>query len=447
MQTASPAALDQFLDRYTTQVGGGFGAVQGDVQHVFGLLVIISLTASALLWAVDETHNVPAALIRKVMLFGFFAWLITSWHELTLTLIRGFAALGLKAGGGRMSVGDLLHSPSKVIIDGLQVAFELLKYIGRMASEGMGTGFFTHIDAIAITALAAFGIILAFVALGVHLMVTIVEFYIVTLIGFVTVPFGILTQTAFLSERAIGYVWAIGVKVMAMAIVISIGETIFTSYVVSPEPSWSESCGLLIAALAFCLLGFRIPSIAAAQISGGPQLSAGAAASAAVGVAAAVGGVALAGRWAMGGMAAGAGAKAASAQAAARTPPSGGPAAASGGSSGSSGGPAGGGPSGGSSPPGPAPGAAEAPSVSAAADGGPSDGGAHAQTPDWIDQARASYAPPDGAASRRAAPQGGDRGPRPGQTISAARAAQRPAGETPSGAGGPQIHPSTDDPT
>ena len=311
MSTASPAALDEFLNRYTGQVGGGFGLIQGDVQAVFATLAVISLGFSALLWAIDENQNVPAALIRKVMLFGFFAWLITGWHALTLTVVNGFAALGLKAGGGGMSVGDLMHSPSKVIIDGLKVAFELLKYIGRLSSEGLGTGFFVHFDAILITALAALGVIIAFAVLGIHIMVTIIEFYIVTLIGFVTVPFGILTQTAFLAERAIGYVVAIGVKVMAIAIVVSIGEQIFSSYIVSPEPDWAESCGLLIAALAFCMLAFKIPEIAAAQITGGPQLSAGAAAAGAVGLAATAGGLALAGRWAAGGLAVGAGASAA----------------------------------------------------------------------------------------------------------------------------------------
>jgi type IV secretion system protein TrbL len=36
MSTASPAALDDLLSRYTTQVGSaGFGLLQGDVQADF----------------------------------------------------------------------------------------------------------------------------------------------------------------------------------------------------------------------------------------------------------------------------------------------------------------------------------------------------------------------------------------------------------------------------
>lgn len=416
MSTASPSALDEFLARYTEQVGAGFPLLSGDVRGVFAALIVISLGLSGLLWAIDENDNIPASLIRKLLLYGFFAWLIASWHDLTLTVVNGFAALGLKAGGGALSVGDLMHSPSKVVIDGLKVAFELLKYTGRIASEGMGVGFFTHFDAILVTGLAAIGIIAAFVALGVHLAVTIIEFYIVTLIGFVTVPFGILSQTAFLSERAIGYVAAIGVKVMAMAIVISIGETLFASYTVSAEPAWGESCGLLIAALVLCMLGFRIPAIAAAQITGGPQLSAGSAASAAIGLAATVGGAALAGRWAMGaaGASLGSGAKAAAARGAAglspRRPGGGGPSA---------------GPSGGSGG-----GAVKAPGGAAASSSRPTSA-------DVAAKARASYTPQPAAEE-----------PAPAAAARPARGTSaRPWREDDQGQpiGMPEIHPPRDE--
>lgn len=383
MSTASPAAIDQLLDRYTTQVGSGFGLIQGDVQATFGILMTISLGLSALLWALDEHQNVPAGLVRKILLFGFFAWLISGWHALTLTVVNGFAALGLKAGGGQMSVDDLM-APSQVVSDGLHTAFDLLRYIGRIAREGGGFGFFIHIDAILVTGLAAIGIVLAYLVLGVEIAVTIIEFYVVTLIGFVTVPFGILTQTAFMSERAIGYVVSVGAKVMALALVVSIGEQIFASYVVSPEPAWEESCGLLLAALMIVMLALKLPALAAAQISGGPQLSAGSAAAGAVGLAATVGGLALAGRWAMG---AGAAGSAASARSASRLPSGGGGSHPEGGGSGGGSGGFGAGPSGG--------GAAQASGTCRAA-----------STSAVVGRARASFAQPSSAASSTTASSG-----------------------------------------
>ncbi len=434
MQTASPSALDDYLARFTTQVGAGFGLINGDVRTTFAALIVISLGLSALLWALDENQNVPAALIRKLLLFGFFAWLISNWHPLTLTVIKGFTALGLKAGGGRMAVADFLNSPSKIVWDGLEVAFELLKYIGRLASEGMGVGFFTHIDTILVTALVIIGVIVAFVLLGVEVVTAIVEFYVVTLISFVMVPFGILTQTSFLAERAIAYVPAVGVKLMALALVVSIGEQIFTSYIVSPEPTWQESCGLLVAAIVFLMLALKIPAIAAAQVSGSPQLSAGSAASSVVGLAATAGGLALAGRWAAGGLGAGAGASAARGAAGLRGLAGGrGPGAGS---------------SGGGSPP---------PSGGGPSNAGPSNLGPSVSS--VVSRARSSFTPPPASVASSETPAaegtgGGEEPPAspaparrggPARTAAGAGASPWRADAAGQPVGMPKIHPPTDE--
>jgi type IV secretion system protein TrbL len=346
MATADPAVLDDFLNTYKTQVDAGFGLIQGDVSGVLGTLVVISISITAVLWAIDENQNVLASLVRKVLLVGFFAWLVTQWHSLSTTVVNGFAALGLKAGGGGMSVSTFTTSPSQIVMAGIKVIAALFQYVQKIAPGPIE--FFAHIDVVAMAIIAAIGILIAFVILAVEIVVTIIEFHIVTLVAFVTVPFGVLTQTSFMSEKAIGYVVSVGVKLMALAIVVSLGTTIFDNYTVSAAPGIGEDVGLLLAAVLMVMLALKIPAIAGALISGGPQLNAGGAVMGAAGVAAGVAGGALAAR-ALGGAVAGgwaAGGQVASARSAAGAIPSGG-----GGSGG--GGPSGGG-SGGSPGPGPA---------------------------------------------------------------------------------------------
>jgi type IV secretion system protein TrbL len=351
--TADPAALDDFLNTFKNQVDAGFGLIQGDVTGTLGTLVIISIAITAVLWAIDENQNVLASLVRKVLLVGFFAWLVTQWHTLSSTVVNGFAALGLKASGGTMSVTDFTQSPSKIVIAGINVISALMQYIQKIAPGPIE--FFAHIDVVIITIVAAVGILIAFVILAVEIVVTIIEFHIVTLVAFVTVPFGVLTQTSFMSERAIGYVVSVGVKMMALAIVVGLGTTIFDNYTVSADPGINEDCGLLLAAVVMVMLALKVPAIAGALISGGPQLNAGGAVMGAAGIAATVAGGALAAR-ALGGSVAGAlGAtsQAASAKSASGAiPPSGGspPPGPSGGGSGDPGGVSGGGSGGGSGP-------------------------------------------------------------------------------------------------
>jgi type IV secretion system protein TrbL len=303
MATADPAVLDDFLEKFKNQIDAGFGLIQGDVSGVLATLVIISIAITALLWAIDENQNVLASLVRKILLVGFFAFLVAQWHTLSVTVVNGFAALGLKAGGGTMTVATFTSSPSQIIIAGIKVVQALMDYVHKTAPGPVE--FFARLDLILMALIAAIGILISFVILAVEIVVTIIEFHIVTLVAFVTVPFGVLTQTSFMSERAIGYVVSVGIKLMALAIVVSLGTTVFDDYTVSPDPGIGEDVGLLLAAVVMVMLALKIPSIAAALISGGPQLNAGGAVMGAAGIAATVAGGALAAR-ALGGSVAGA---------------------------------------------------------------------------------------------------------------------------------------------
>jgi type IV secretion system protein TrbL len=369
MSTASPAALDEFIRRFTTQIDSGFGIISGEVQAVLGTLVVISIVLTAIMWAVDETQNVIAPLVRKILLVGFFAWLVGSWHSLSMTVVNGFGQLGLRASGGG-SVDDFMNTPTVAVDAGMQIVVKLMDYIGELAKQNAGFGALQNIDVIIVAAVAAIGILLAFIILAIEVAITVIEFHLVTLIAFVTVPFGVLSQTSFLAERAIGYVISVGMKFMALAVILGIGVNIFQKFTLSLEPTISEECGLLLSAIFLMMLALKIPAIAGALISGGPQLNAGSALMGAAGVAAGAAGVALAGRAVGGAMAglAGGGGQVAAARAASGAINSGG----SGGGS-----PGGGGAPSGSSPPsgrGPGPGAPSA-SAGRAADGGASPEG------------------------------------------------------------------------
>jgi len=348
---------------------------------------------------------VLASLVRKVLLVGFFAFLVAQWPTLTKTIVNGFAALGLKAGGGAMSLSDFTTSPSKVVMAGVTVVKALMLYIKSIAPGPIE--FFAHIDTIIMALVAALGILIAFVILAIEIVVTIIEFHIVTLVAFVTVPFGVLTQTSFMSDRAIGYVVSVGIKLMALAIVVSLGTSVFSTYTVSAAPDINEDVGLLVGAVVMVMLALKIPAVAGALISGGPQLNAGGAVMGAAGVAAGVAGVALAGRLAGGAIAQGfaAGGQQVAAARAASGPASGG---------GAPGGPGPAGPSGGPGSPGaPAQASAPAPAVLSEGRGFASRSSGSASSSASTDET-AQAAP-----SANPAPQ-----PTPSQTVARAQARQ-----------------------
>jgi type IV secretion system protein TrbL len=297
---ATPAnynVIDRFLGAYLNAIDSGFGLLKPDVMNVFGLLIVISIGITAVFWALDENNNVAAALFRKVLLIGFFAWLLSDWSGLTKTVVTGFAQLGLKAGGSGMSVDAFLSSPSDLVRLGMTLVTGMTVQIKELTGP---IAFFENFAMILVIGISVLGVIIAFVILAVQVFVTIIEFRLVTLAAFVLVPFGIMKQTSFLSDRALGYVASSGLKLLTLAMIVSIGSKTFKTLTLGPVPSIEVAISILIASVVLVMLALTVPSIAAALVTGGPQLGAGAAVAGMAGVAAGAGGAYLAARAAAG---------------------------------------------------------------------------------------------------------------------------------------------------
>ncbi len=129
--------------------------------------------------------------------------------------------------------------------------------------------------------------------LAIQLFVTLIEFKLTTLAGFVLIPFGLFGKTAFMAERVLGNVISSGIKVLVLAVIIGIGSTLFGQFTAGfggATPTIDDAMAIVLAALSLLGLGIFGPGIATGLVSGGPQLSAGAA----VGTGLAVGGAAIA---------------------------------------------------------------------------------------------------------------------------------------------------------
>lgn len=287
--------IDRFMEAFTQAIDSGFGLLQGDVAFLTAILIGIDITLAGLFWAMEE-GNVLGRLLRKVLYVGVFALILNNFAGLADIIFRSFAGLGLHAAENELTADDLLR-PGYLAGIGFEAAWPLLQQAGSL----MGfTSFFNHAVTIIVLVLAWTVVIAAFFILAVQLFITIIEFKLTTLAGFVLVPFALWTKTAFLAERVLGNVVASGVKVMLLAVIIGIGSGFFTDFVTAlqgREPNLNDAMALVLASLALFGLGIFGPGIAAGLVSGAPQLGAGAAVGATGGAAA---GAALAGGAALG---------------------------------------------------------------------------------------------------------------------------------------------------
>jgi len=277
---ADLSVIDKFTDTFSRYIDSGFGLLGGEVAFLSSTLIAIDITLAGLAWSLEGNDNVVPALVRKVMYVGAFAFMIVNFRSLTGIIFGSFTSIGLKASGAGLSAADLMR-PGFVASAGFTAAHPLLEEAGQFS----GIEVITNIPAILVLLLCWILIVLAFFFLSVQMFVTLIEFKLTSLAGFVLVPFALWGKTAFLAERTLGYVVASGIKVMVLAIVIGIGSTIFgeLSTALTRPIDVASAMSLLLAALSLLGLGIFGPSIAAGLVSGAPQLGAGAAATTVVG--------------------------------------------------------------------------------------------------------------------------------------------------------------------
>ena len=282
--------IDRFLEVFTRYIDSGFGLLGGEVGFLATTLAAIDITLAALFWSFGAEDDIILRLVKKTLFVGVFAYLIGNWSNLARTVFESFVGLGLKASGTGMSSADFLR-PGRVAQVGIDAGRPILESVSGLMGY---ISFFENFVQIAVLLFAWIVVLLAFFILAIQLFVTLIEFKLTTIAGFVLIPFGLFGKTAFAAERVLGAVISSGVKVLVLAIIVGIGSTLFSQFTAGfsgNQPTIEDAIALVLAALSLLGLGIFGPGIANGIVSGGPQLGAGAA----VGTSLAAGGIVAAG--------------------------------------------------------------------------------------------------------------------------------------------------------
>ncbi len=265
------SVIDRFLEVFASYIDSGFGLLGGDVAFLATTLIVIDITLAALFWAWGADDDIIARLVKKTLFVGVFAYVIGNWNTLARIVFDSFAGLGLVATGGTLSAAELLQ-PGRIAQVGLEAGQPIL------ASTAELTGFvavFENLIQILILFFAWLVVLLSFFILAIQLFVTLIEFKLATLAGFILVPFGLFNKTAFMAERVLGLVISSGVKVLVLAVIVGIGSTIFSEFTAgfAGEPTINDAMSVVLDALALLALGIFGPGIANGIVSVGRSLA------------------------------------------------------------------------------------------------------------------------------------------------------------------------------
>ncbi len=298
MNPTTTGFLTQLLTTFTNIFATGFGVITPRAQAVLGTLAAIEIAFAALFWAL-RGEDFTAPFLRKLLRIGFFVFLVASWPTLTRGVADGLAQIGALAGGGSSA---LISDPSAI----LDHAMTVIKPIENQIALIQKGPWYQKVAVLAVViqyTIAELCILIAFAILAITCFLTYIEFFIVSVLGLILLPWGISNHTSFLAEKAIGAVIAQGVKLMVLSFIIAVIGTVLNTFTLQPAPPLMDTWLLAASAFVLAVLAVHAPALAGGLLSGSPSLTAGSAAGVAIGAGAAAVGVGI-GAMALGRMAA-----------------------------------------------------------------------------------------------------------------------------------------------
>ncbi len=275
-----PDLLNEVANQYIRAANSGFGLIGRDVARLLNVLIVLSVAWSAVLWAASD-EQVVAAFARKVVYIGLFVWLVQNWQALTDKLATSFMTLGLRAGGFD-DADYYVRQPGNIAYLGYTTIQPLMDQVSRLSGP---VATFKNLPEIAFLLLAMVAIVTAFCVITVQVVMAVLTFKFGSLAAFVLVPFAVLSKTAFIAERPLGYVVAAGVRLMVMTLVLGIGNGVFQQLKMPPGSTVTtyQAFCVALAAVLLAVLAFSASRLATDLVTGGPSLGVGTAINAAAG--------------------------------------------------------------------------------------------------------------------------------------------------------------------
>ena len=298
--------LGLFMNHYTEHVI--VPGAENILPYCLRLLVILTVIQAT--WELTVkfmSGDKLQYLINMTLKLGFFMFLMMNWISLMGGLMSGFETLGFRAGGNNGAVANNIVGESCDTF--VQIALKMFQAIWTPNSDSWIP------DAVqTIANMLSPGVLLmdiiCIVVIGGCLFLTAlemfmarIEFYTMALLALPCLSFGTMNKFSFLTEKAIGAMFNLALKVCVIAFLSAVAKPFigFADKIIKADNP-AEDLALLfqavLASLLILLLVKKIPQLVSGLLSGQPQLSSsdmtGALKGAVAGAAAATGNIAAA---------------------------------------------------------------------------------------------------------------------------------------------------------
>jgi type IV secretion system protein TrbL len=264
---ADIGSMTQTLQYFVSVASLGYSELIPSALDILQKFIIIELLFMGIFsFAFGETGLITATVVKKILVIGFYIYLIKNFEQLSGILFRSFSEFGLLAGGSKITTEDLFD-PSAIINMGFECVEGFQNSIG-----GVFEDIVNPIQTI-FKVIISFAILISYFIIALNSFTIILEFYLLTVCSVVLLPFGLFRPTAFLAEGAIAGAFRMGLKFMVFSFIFCMSFNILNNLNLPDSPTIKELFVTLFTVLTICWLCGKIPQTAANFISSSPNFS------------------------------------------------------------------------------------------------------------------------------------------------------------------------------
>lgn len=227
-------------------------------------------------------------LVTTILKVGFFIFLIQSWvgtnssFQLMPALSSGFETMGYTAGGAEEMVKaySRTNPDSNIEVQSNQIVTNALNFFNIFWEHAQQQNILTIL--VGLICVVAAVVILFLTAL--EMFMVRIEFWTMALITIPLLSFGVISQLKFLSEKAIGTMFNLAIKIFVVAFIATLSVNILTGLVDNARETATSSdfmgnISYFLQVLLYSLILFymtkKIPELVSGLLSGNPSLSGG----------------------------------------------------------------------------------------------------------------------------------------------------------------------------
>lgn len=236
------------------------------VKSMLYIFLMLDLTLS-MLFNEDDGMGIFITLMKKILLYGFFIWIITKYGYIIKTVLEGFIQLGNLASIGVASK-SLETSPGIVF----SLIMSKITPIFLAVSAGALAMDLALIESLPITLFllgSSLGIVAGLIAL--EIVIIFIKFYLTTALAFILMPFGVFSKTREVATKGLHSLLSQGVEIMVAVIIINFFNRYIENFLMLDSIDDKNPIGLinnLVIVIFFFLLITRIPIIVSTLLTG-----------------------------------------------------------------------------------------------------------------------------------------------------------------------------------